>query len=75
MIQVPLNQNQFDALIDFTYNEGTKHLQTSTLLKLLNQKNYSGASNEFAKWIYANGEVDEGLVTRRAKEATLFRSL
>ena len=72
MVHVPLNQNQFDALVDFTYNAGIGALQTSTLLRLLNAHDYNGASGEFTKWIHAGGEVLLGLVTRRELERKLF---
>src|SRR5271155_5310847 len=42
-VKVPLTQNQFDALVSFTYNEGTGALQGSTLLVKLNEKNYAEA--------------------------------
>jgi lysozyme len=71
-VKVPLSQNQFDALVDFTFNEGEGHFKGSTLLKLLNESNYIGASGEFKKWVYANGEVNEDLAARREKERQLF---
>lgn len=67
-----INQNQFDALVSFTFNLGSGNLASSTLLKKLNQGDISGAANEFDKWIYAGGEVLEGLVKRRAAEKELF---
>ena len=72
MVHVPLNQNQFDALIDFAYNAGIGALQTSTLLRLLNAHDYNGASMEFGKWVHADGKVFQGLVTRRELERKLF---
>ncbi len=72
MVHVPLNQNQFDALIDFAYNAGIGALQTSTLLRLLNAHDYNGASEEFSKWVHADGKVFQGLVTRRELERKLF---
>jgi lysozyme len=72
-VQVPLNQNQFDALVDFAYNAGAQNLRTSTLLKLLNAKEYEEAADEFGKWVYGNGKKLNGLVRRRFLEAELFR--
>jgi lysozyme len=71
-VKVPLTQNQFDALVDFAFNLGNGALLGSTLLKLLNQKNYAGAQAEFAKWNRAGGKVNAGLTRRRAAEAKLF---
>lgn len=71
-VKVPLSQNQFDALVDFTYNAGVGALQTSTLLKKLNSKDYVGASLEFAKWVHGGGKILPGLVKRRELEKALF---
>lgn len=72
LVEVPLNQNQFDALASFTYNLGETNLSSSTLLKKLNAKDYTGASNEFLKWNRAGGKVLNGLVRRREAERNLF---
>ena len=72
LVKVPLNQNQFDALVSFSYNLGLGALGGSTLLKKLNAKDYVGASNEFTKWIKAGGKVLDGLTLRRQSEHNLF---
>lgn len=71
-VKVPLTGNQYAALISLCYNIGGTHFRNSTLLKKLNQRDYNGAANEFGRWIYADGKVLEGLITRRAKEKELF---
>lgn len=73
-VKVPLNQNQFDALVDFAYNTGAKNLLTSTLLKKLNVGDYAGASKEFGKWVYGGTKKLNGLVKRREAERQLFIS-
>jgi len=72
LVKVPLNQNQFDSLVSFTYNVGREGFRTSTLLQKLNNKDYNGASNEFDRWIHAGGKVMNGLVRRRKVEKDLF---
>lgn len=72
VVKVPLNQNQFDALVSFSYNIGNKNFNWSTLLKKLNQLDYEGASLEFGRWNQANGKILNGLVLRRQKEKELF---
>lgn len=72
VVTVPLTQNQFDALVDFVFNLGSGNFQSSTLLRLLNGGNYSGASQEFPKWNHAGGVVVEGLTRRRLAEQALF---
>lgn len=72
LVKVVLTQCQFDALIDFVYNLGCTSFRNSTLLKKLNMSDFEGAANEFGEWIYCDGKVLPGLVTRRAKEKELF---
>jgi hypothetical protein len=72
LVTVPLTQNQFDALVSFTYNLGEGALAESGLLRKLNAGDYAGAAPEFAKWVRAGGVILPGLVRRRAAEADLF---
>jgi len=72
VVKVPLNKNQFDALVSFSYNIGNKNFNWSTLLKKLNLSDYEGASLEFGRWNQANGKILNGLVLRRQKEKELF---
>jgi len=69
---VPLNQNQFDALVSFTYNVGLGAFERSTLRRKLNAGDYRGAASAFKLWNKGGGRVLPGLVNRRAREATLF---
>ncbi len=75
LVKVPLNNNQFDALVSFVFNIGINAFSTSTLLTLLNSGDYKGASQQFKRWIYGNGKkVLEGLEKRRAAEKKLFNT-
>lgn len=74
LVKVQLNQNQFDALVDFAYNLGVNALRGSTLLKKLNAGDYAGAANEFTKWNKAGGKELAGLTRRREAEKSLFLS-
>jgi lysozyme len=71
MVQTRLNQNQFDALVSFTFNEGAGRLRSSTLLRLLNVGD-TAASAEFAKWDIVAGHECAGLLARRRAEQALF---
>lgn len=71
-VTVPINQNQFDALVDFTFNLGVNALASSTLLRMLNSGNVSGAAAQFVRWNKDNGVVVAGLTRRREAEAQLF---
>lgn len=73
-VKVSLNQNQFDALVSFTYNCGGGSLKNSLLLTKLNKGDYSGAANEFPRWNKAGGRVLAGLIRRRKAEKDLFLS-
>lgn len=71
-VTAEINQNQFDALVSFTYNLGCGALGESTLLKYVNLYNFDLASKEFPKWDHAGGKVVDGLLKRREAEASLF---
>jgi hypothetical protein len=71
-VKVPLTQNQFDALVSFTFNVGCGALRESTLLRELNDRDYNAARREFARWNKGGGRVLPGLTRRRAAEAKLF---
>jgi GH24 family phage-related lysozyme (muramidase) len=74
-VSVFVNQNEFDALVDFAYNAGAKNLLNSTLLKKLNAGDRKGAAKEFERWVYADGQILGGLVRRRMAERVLFETL
>jgi RHS repeat-associated protein len=77
-VTVNLNQNQFDALVSFTFNTGVNALSNSTLLSDVNSSNFTGASGQFLVWdkAHVNGKVVvvPGLLNRRTDEQTLFNT-
>jgi len=72
LVEPQINQNQFDALCDFVFNVGAGNFKGSTLLSLVNAKDFDAATKEFSKWNKAGGKVLPGLTKRRAAEAELF---
>ena len=72
LVNVPLNQQQFDALTSFVYNLGSGSLASSQLLKRLNAGEYAAVPEELAKWVHAGRQVLPGLVNRRHAEGVLF---
>ena len=72
LVEVQLEQHQFDALVAWVYNLGAGNLISSTLLIKLNAGDYDDVPHEIQRWNKANGEVLEGLVRRRKAEALLF---
>lgn len=71
-VEVPLTQNQFDALVDFVYNLGEGRLAGSTLLRELNQRNFGLAGQQILKWDYCGSAVSAGLHRRREAEFALW---
>jgi lysozyme len=72
LIQVPLDDEQYSALLSFTFNVGTGALQCSTLRSRLNRGEYLSASGEFEKWCWAGGKKQKFLYNRRIRERNLF---
>ena len=72
LVKVPSTQNQFDALVSWTFNLGSGNLQESTMLRKLNYGDYESVPDEMRRWNKAGGEVLEGLTRRREAEALLF---
>lgn len=71
-VKIALNQNQFDALVSFVYNIGPGQFETSTMLKLLNVGDISGAAQQFPRWNKNDGQIIKGLVRRRQAEMEWF---
>jgi len=69
----PTTQGQFDAMVSFAYNIGSRSLANSTLMRKHKAGDYAGAAAEFARWNKAGGQVLRGLTRRRAAEAALYR--
>lgn len=67
-----LNQNQFDALVDFTFNVGCGAFSGSTLLRKLNFGDATGAAEEFLRWKFVKGVEVAGLLRRREADKKLF---
>lgn len=74
LVNVPVSESQYIALLSLAFNIGGTALKKSALLFHLNHKRYDEAAEEFDKWIYAGGKVSEGLKRRRAAERKLFEN-
>lgn len=72
VINVPVSDGQYIALLSLAFNVGASAVKKSTLLFHLNHGRYDDAAAEFDKWIYAGGKESEGLKRRRAAERALF---
>ena len=76
-VNVPLSQQQFDALVSFVFNiGGGANFQNSTLLKKLNQGLYDEVPEQIMRWnkarVDGNLKPLRGLTRRRTAEAALF---
>ena len=79
LVKSVVNQNQFDALVSFTYNLGSNALKNSTLLKKVNTNpNDKSIEAEFKKWVNIRNpktgrlEKSNGLIRRRNEEAAIY---
>lgn len=70
-VTVPINQNEFDALVSFSYNVGPGNLKT--LVKRLNRGDRMGTAKAFLLYVKAQGRTLPGLVSRRTRESALFQ--
>jgi lysozyme len=73
-VKVPLNDNQFGALVSFAYNVGIGAFGSSTLLKRLNAGDYKAVPGQLARWNKNDGKVMKGLISRRKREADLWNT-
>lgn len=60
------------AIVDFTFNLGAGRLQTSTLRRRVNQRDWAASASELRRWVYGGGRILSGLVARRESECLLL---
>jgi lysozyme len=65
-------EGRLAAIVDFTFNLGAGRLQTSTLRRRVNQRDWAAAAAELRRWVYGGGKVLPGLVARREAEIRLL---
>ncbi|MCK9289887.1 MAG: lysozyme [Acholeplasmataceae bacterium] len=70
---VELTQNQYDAIVSFSFNVGTTAFAFSTLFRLISKDPQDkNIPLEWRKWIHAGGKQMLGLIKRREKEIELY---
>jgi lysozyme len=72
LVEIGLKQNEFDALVSWTFNLGPKNLEESTLLNRINYGLLCDVPTQIKRWNRAGGKVLQGLVKRRKAEALLW---
>lgn len=65
-------ESRIAAIVDFTFNLGAGRLQTSTLRRRINQRDWGAAATELRRWVYGGGKVLPGLFARREAEISLL---
>jgi lysozyme len=70
LVTVPINQNQFDALVSFHFNTGA--LARANVLHAVNNKQFDAVPGDLNQWVRGGGHVMLGLVRRRKAEGVLF---
>lgn len=69
-VTVPINQNELDSLVSFSYNCGPANLKK--LVSRLNKGDRTGTAKAFLLYVKAQGQTLPGLVSRRTRESALF---
>jgi lysozyme len=73
-VKVPLNQNEYDALVSLIYNIGRGQFIKSKLLKDINSNNFKSLIKNWSEFRKEGGDISKGLENRRSTEIGLFRS-
>jgi lysozyme len=73
LVNVPLTDGQFDALVSFTFNLGSGAFQRSTLRSKVNRQAHAEVPAQLMRWVWAGGRVLRGLVIRRTSEASAYK--
>ena len=76
LVTVPLNGNQFSALVSLCYNIGPVNFERSSVLRHVNARRFDDAADAFGMWLYAtlgqHKQALRGLLRRRYAEAVVF---
>ena len=73
LVNVPLTEGQFDALVSFTFNLGAGALQRSTLRRKVNRQVHDEVPEQLMRWVWAGGRKLNGLLKRRVAESALYQ--
>ena len=72
LINIPLEQHQWDAIVSWCFNLGCGNLRASTMLQVINSGQIDKVSEQIVRWNKAGGKVVAGLTRRRKAEAAMF---
>ena len=65
-------EGRLAAIVDFTFNLGAGRLQSSTLRRRINQRDWVDTGQQLRQWIHGGGRILPGLVARRSTEIGLL---
>lgn len=68
----PMTQGQFDAMVSLAFNIGAEAFRKSTLVRKFNEGDTAGAGQQFVVWHKVAGQLNAGLLQRRAAELWMF---
>lgn len=71
-VLVTETESRLAAIVDFTFNLGAGRLQTSTLRRRINQRDWAASGQELRRWVFGGGRILPGLVARRDGEICLL---
>lgn len=74
LVDVPLTDGQYSALVSFVFNLGSGAFQASTLRRKINCRLHAEAPKQLRRWVWAGGKKLRGLEKRRAAESKLYES-
>ena len=74
-ITVKISQPQYDALLYHFYYEGVSTIETSPIIKLINEKDWYSITDEIQSNIKKNGKVDTKLAQRKIKTSKMFSNV
>lgn len=72
-IKIPINQNQFNALVSFAYNVGVGAFGKSTFVRRINERaSEAEIRRQLGLWVNVRGKANKVLQERREREAELY---
>lgn len=75
LVGYDLDENQFSALVSFVFNIGSGNFAKSAVLTAINSGNLEDAPVHMSAWVHDHaGNLDQGLVLRRAAEVALYET-
>ena len=74
-ITVKISQPQYDALLYHFYYEGVSTIETSPIIKLINEKDWYSITDEIQSNIKKNGKVNTKLAQRKIKTSKMFSNV